>query len=246
MKIVHLSDPHGAKAHSKFETPECDVLICSGDIGGRTNPLELTEFLIWFERQPARCKIFIAGNHDICLDPSRGGVLRQQGKVVEALIVEQQYRDSLEMIENYKVKYLVNKDYVFEGVKFYGSPYSPSFHREHWVFNADRGDEISRVWGKIPSDINVLITHTPPYGILDDLHECARPGEDPHCGCKDLLGVIKKRLLNLKLHCFGHIHDNTGCELVKVSNTRRVLFSNGAIVDNQYKMLVVKPLIINI
>ena len=68
MKIVHISDSHGAKYHTKLEIPECDVLIHSGDIGGRTSPTEVQEFLAWFEKQPAKKRIFVAGNHDICLD----------------------------------------------------------------------------------------------------------------------------------------------------------------------------------
>jgi 3',5'-cyclic AMP phosphodiesterase CpdA len=68
MKIVHISDTHGAKHHSKLDIPECDVLLHTGDIGGRTDLLELQQFLEWFKKQPAKRRIFIAGNHDIILD----------------------------------------------------------------------------------------------------------------------------------------------------------------------------------
>jgi predicted phosphodiesterase len=42
MKLVHISDTHGAKHHTKLIIPECDVLIHSGDLGGRTTLFELT------------------------------------------------------------------------------------------------------------------------------------------------------------------------------------------------------------
>ena len=119
---------------------------------------------------------------------------------------------------NYNITYLHDSAIVYNGIKFYGSPYSPSFHKEHWAFNADRGEEISKIWAKIPSDTNVLITHTPVYGIQDEIEEKYKRylDEDVHVGCEDLLGVIKKRLLELKLHCSGHIHDNYGCVLKRL------------------------------
>lgn len=246
MKICHISDSHGARQHTKFTIPECDVLLHTGDIGGRTSVLELNEFLIWFEQQPAKKKIFIAGNHDICLDKNKAVQYKQEGNVYGWSIQLDNYNEALTLIDKYDVVYLNGTDYVYEGIKFHGSPYSPSFHRQHWAFNADRGAEIMKQWGKIPSDVDVLLTHTPPYNMLDNLREYAEPGEDIHVGCQDLMGVIKKRLLKLKLHCFGHIHDNYGIVYEPISNKRRVLFSNGAMLTNQYDILINKPLIITI
>lgn len=244
LRICHISDSHAAKFHTKLIIPECDVLIHSGDIGGRTSLVELTEFLIWFEKQPAKVKIFIGGNHDICLDKEypndKDSVLRE--------VLREQNRKAKEIIESYNVKYLENTDYVFEGVKFYGSPITPSFHKSNWAFNADRGEEIKKYWSRIPSDVDVLITHGPPYGILDTIPEKFKQtiDEDIHRGCHDLLAVIKKRLFSLKLHCFGHLHNHYGVVSEPVSKSREILFSNGSILNEGYKQIVIKPLIINL
>jgi Icc-related predicted phosphoesterase len=248
MKIVHISDTHGPKWHTRVTIPECDVLIHSGDIGGRTDIMELTEFLIWFEAQPAKKKIWVAGNHDLVLDANWA---RTRGDTVMQMLATQHHRDAIKLIDNYDVKYLMNKEYVYEGVKFWGSPYSPSFHREHWSFNADKGEEIKKIWAKIPTDVNVLITHTPAYGFLDMIpeHYLKYDGNqdgDRHRGCKDLLDVIVKRLFDLKLHCFGHIHDNCGVVLERVSMNRRVRFSNGAVMNDGGDLLVPNPLVITI
>jgi Icc-related predicted phosphoesterase len=135
-----------------------------------------------------------------------------------------------------------------EGIKFYGSPITPSFHRQNWAFNADRGEEIKKYWARIPSDVNVLITHGPPYGIMDTipLKYKQTPDEDIHRGCQDLLNVIKKRLINLELHCFGHLHNHYGVIKHPVSNSREILFSNGSILNEDYTQIVIKPLIINL
>lgn len=242
LKIVHISDTHGAKYHSKLVIPECDVLIHTGDIGGRTNTTELAEFLIWFEQQPARKKIWCAGNHDIILDKDH---IRAMDNPILRLLMEQQHRDALEMMNAYDIKYLNGKDYIFEGVKFFGSPFSPSFHRQYWAFNADRGAEIRKEWSKIPNDVNVLMTHSPVKNILDECDNNTGPGRE-NVGCEDLLAIIKKRLHKLQLHCSGHIHDQYGVVLKPVSNTRRVLFSNGAVVTNEGIQNVIHPLIITI
>ena len=249
MKIVHISDTHGPKAHTKLNIPDCDVLIHSGDIGGRTTLFELVEFLTWFEKQPARKKILVAGNHDLILD--RKWVHRQKeldwGELQSELAIKE-HKEALEVLLKFDIVYLNNRDYVFEGVKFYGSPISPSFHRKYWAFNADPGKEILAEWAKIPSDVQVLITHGPVYNILDyveDRHPEFK-GEDLHVGDKDLFEVIKKRLMKLKLHCCGHIHENYGVVLRPISNKRRVLFSNGAILTHQGAQLITNPLIIEI
>lgn len=243
MRLIHISDTHGY--HEYLKISECDVLIHSGDIGGKTTPAELMAFLVWFEKQPAHKKIFIAGNHDLCLD--KNWVKREKSiDSISGLLAEQKYKDAKSLIESYDVKYLENTDYVFEGIKFYGSPYSPSFHRYKWVFNADRGEEIKKIWARIPSDTNVLITHTPVYNILDDVKEYATDGEDAHRGCKDLFDVMHKRLFNLKLHCSGHLHDEYGVVLKSVSGKRRILFSNGAILTNKGELIVKIPLTINL
>jgi hypothetical protein len=197
------------------------------------------------EKQPARCKIFVAGNHDVVLDKKYA--YSQQGSI-ELMLAKQYYYDAKILLDNFtSIKYLENKDYIFEGVKFYGSPYSPTFGN-NWAFNADRGEQIKKVWSQIPSDVNVLITHSPVYGILDRVPDRMQrfPDEDINVGCKDLLEVIKKRLHSLKIHCCGHIHDRYGALLLPVSNTRHVLFSNGAIVDNEHNQLITKPIILKL
>ena len=141
------------------------------------------------------------------------------------------------IIDTYKEKnifYLQDSNFEFEGVNFYGSPYSPSFFKEHWVFNADRGEEIRQIWGKIPINTDILITHTPPFNILDYVPN-KNENENENVGCKDLSEIIKSKLKNLKLHCFGHIHGNYG-----VIHKNGILYSNGAILDNNYKIEVNK------
>ena len=61
----------------------------------------------------------------------------------------------------------------------------------------------NRFYEKIPGGTDVLITHCPPYGILDfDL--------DRNWGSEELLAAVTK--LSPHAHLFGHIHKSHGIE----------------------------------
>ncbi len=245
MKIVHISDTHGK--HNNVVIPICDLLIHTGDVGNRTTNLELADFLYWFYNQPSKYKIFCAGNHDICLDES---YLKKE-KVLNNPFLKissyEQYQEAEQLIKTYcqDIIYLENSGCIIEGLKIWGSPYSPSFHKEHWVFNADKGKEINSIWKKIPKDTNILLTHTPPYDILDSFYQNNNQ-ETIKLGCKDLYKTIEKSLLHLKLHCFGHIHENTSIIAYNFKGDRSCLFSNGAVLNNQYIVNSSRPSVIDL
>lgn len=143
-------------------------------------------------------KIYIPGNHDIVVDQQKGYA-----------------RQSL--LEESNCLCLINNRMEIDGIKLYGSPFTPLNSR--WAFHYDRkiGEN---VWGSIPEDTDILLTHTPPRGILDDVH-------GRKLGCVDLLNKVES--LNLKLHLFGHIHESHGYAVR--GNTH---FYNCAIMDGTY------------
>ena len=63
-RIVCISDTHG---HHSFPVPggESDILVHAGDFSMLGELQEVEEFLAWFQQQPHRLKIVIAGNHDV-------------------------------------------------------------------------------------------------------------------------------------------------------------------------------------
>lgn len=178
MKIVTISDTHTMER--SLVVPDGDVLIHAGDITGRGSIHDLEEFLDWFGGMPHKHKIVIAGNHDWCYE----NFLRE-----EAINKTNQV-----------ATYLEDSSITIDGVKFYGSPWQPEFC--NWAFNVPRGKQLAEIWAKIENDTNVLITHGPPYKILD---LCS----GGHVGCEDLLAAAQK-LPNLKYHIFGHIHEGYG------------------------------------
>ena len=79
------------------------------------------------------------------------------------------------------------------------------------------------LYAAIPEDTDVLVTHTPPYGILD------RDGSILY-GSRELLGRV--RFVRPRMHLFGHIHKSHGTTSDGVT-----VFSNAAIMDEGYDHL---------
>lgn len=102
------------------------------------------------------------------------------------------------------IHYLEHDYLHLDGKLFFGSPYTPTFN--DWHFNVSR-TKLGRYWEDIHDEIDVLITHGPPKTILDLAYDKYRCLE--YCGD----GALLKRVLQKKpkIHCFGHIHNNSDC-----------------------------------
>ena len=102
MKILHLSDTHGLH-HQVIGLPEADVIVHSGDISNNGTEEEVLDFLNWFIELNYPHKIFVTGNHDLCLWDAEG---------IEDL--------------PYNVHFLQDKGVEIDGVKFFGIAYNHS------------------------------------------------------------------------------------------------------------------------
>lgn len=212
MKILYISDTHTLeRGIFKSWLPPADTIVHSGDfMNSGYIKRDIIAFLDWFSSLTQyKNKIFIAGNHD---------------KYVQ--MFPEEFADILKLYP--EVTYLENSEVIIDGIKFWGSPWTPYFH--NWAFNAmikiedatTRNPWIKNFWDLIPADVDVLITHGPPYGILD-LSEYG----GINCGCPELLKVINK--YKPKVHVFGHIHEGYGEE--KVGETT---FINASVVNLRY------------
>lgn len=201
MKAVFLSDTHNL--HDRIEVPEGDLLVHAGDATMRGRLEEVLAFDAWLETLPHRHKVVVAGNHDFLFE-------RRPGEARQAL------RNAV---------YLQDSGVEIEGVAIWGSPWQPWFH--DWAFNLPRGGSLREVWSLIPEGTDLLVTHGPPYGILDEVvptpHAPAPP--DPHVGCEELLAAVRR--IRPRVHLFGHIHEAYGMEVhdgvtfVNASNCNR-------------------------
>ena len=199
MKFVVISDTHAK--HRLVRLPPGDVLIHAGDVSYRGEKYEIEDFLLWFSQQKYKYKIFIAGNHDFFFEKTKP-------KQIESLIPPD-------------IIYLNDSGIEIDDCHIWGSPITPEFF--NWAFNRKRGEPIRKHWDLIPENTDILITHGPPYRILDlTIHE-------QHVGCKDLLQKVKQ--IRPKYHIFGHIHESYGS--LNLSGTR---FINASAVNEQYDL----------
>jgi Icc-related predicted phosphoesterase len=200
MTITAISDTHGLHRRIK-NIPFADMLIHCGDVSKFGEEHQVLDFLNWFSNQPHPYKIFIAGNHDFFFE-------QENEKYIQKHIPS-------------NVIYLNDSGCEIEGIKIYGSPITPEFY--DWAFNRKRGKEIKKHWDKIPSDTNILITHGPPFGILD-------ANKNQHkTGCEDLLHAVEK--IKPKYHIFGHIHEAYG--MLQTMNTTYI---NACTLDEHYRI----------
>lgn len=243
MKITFLSDTHSL--HNEVTIEPCDIFCYTGDATNRGSREDWVSFFEWLRKVPAKHIVWIGGNHDLSLDKL---LMYSSVDAVQDLLNRQLCADIQRLIKNLPahIHYLQDSAITIEGINFYGSPISPSFG-QGWAFNANRGDIIAKVWQKIPKNTHILLTHTPPYNVLDYVDERLRryPDEDLRTGCKELWNCIKNRLIELQVNAFGHIHANYGMMLKAVSNTRYCVFINGAMINNRGKFLVKHPITIN-
>ena len=119
--------------------------------------------------------------------------------------------------------YLCYSGVEIESVKFWGIPL--------FVSDTIKKGRITRLMTQIPEDINVLISHSPPYGILDF-------DDNINYGCLDLLRAVER--IKPRCHLFGHIHAANGIK--KINQTT---FVNSAIMNGEYEF-VNKPTLLEI
>lgn len=200
MRAVCLSDTH--MQHGLVSVPDGDMVLHTGDATWTGSFGEVGKFLEWFAGLPHKHKILVAGNHDRLF----------QDYPLHA--------DALLETVGKGIHYLQDNAVVVEGFVVYGSPWQPEFGS--WAFNLPRGHELRAKWGMISPDVDILLTHGPPHGILD----ITTRGEA--VGCADLLYRLGS--ISPKLHVFGHIHPAYG-ETIQAGTH----FVNASICNEDYK-----------
>lgn len=200
MKFIFISDTHNQ--HRDLMLPAGDVLIHAGDVSGLGTEKEVLDFIHWFQSLNYKYKIFIAGNHDHYFE-------KTSITEIDSLIPKE-------------IIYLNDSGTEINGLKIWGSPVQPWFF--DWAFNRQRGEAIKKHWDLIPEDTDVLITHGPPYGVLDETFK------GQLVGCEDLLEKIQQT--KIKYHIFGHIHEAYG-----MLEKNGVTYINASVLNFKYKLM---------
>lgn len=132
MRIVLISDTH--ELHDQVQVPDGDLLIHAGDFTMHGEFDQIVRFNKWMGSLPHKHKIVIAGNHDRTLE--------LQPALAEPLLTN--------------VTYLRDRMVEVEGIKIYGSPWTPFFHSDYWRFHTKTDEERRRLWSMIPEGVDIL------------------------------------------------------------------------------------------
>lgn len=180
MIIDCISDLHGYYPDLKGG----DLLIVAGDLTAQDTNAQLFAFYMWICDQKYNKKIVIAGNHD--------NLLQSNGRIVN----------------HGDFEYLCDSGTEFEGLKIWGSPWTKTFKGMNpccKAFTCDTEEQLAERWALIPEDTNILICHSPMYGLNDG------PDCETRLGSTSLLRRhVTHHLNTLKLFVCGHIHEGYG------------------------------------
>jgi Icc-related predicted phosphoesterase len=188
MIIDCISDLHGF--YPKLEGG--DLLIVAGDLTASDTEYQHNEFSDWLEKQDYPKKIVISGNHD--------GLLQGVGKEW----AKKMFPDAT---------YLEDSGLSWCGLKIWGSPWTKTFegiNPKCKAFTVDTEEELAEKWKLIPEDIDILITHSPPYGVRDRAKR--KNGYGFECVGSKTLQMAALNFHSLKLWVMGHIHEDYGEE----------------------------------
>lgn len=225
MHIVAISDQHGTLP----DIEPCDVLLVAGDqcvdfgspwIRQSGTAAEIHDlvakpqvewffsvWLPWRHRQPAKHCVLTWGNHDYC-----GQIINRHESNVQLDATTHAIVDDLIRIN---------------GVSIWCTPWSSQFR--DWAFMASENELTVRYRG-IPADVDILMSHQPPFGLVDT------NDQREHLGSQALLDTLAVK--QPKTLVCGHIHGGHGHMRFK-SSMQTPGFSievwNVALLNEQYQ-----------
>ena len=193
IRIVCISDTH--ELHRELDIPSGDILIHAGDFTFFSKrPSMVADFDSWLGELPHPTKVVVPGNHEFLIEAGTVPPLRN-------------------------ATLLINRGVKCHGLKIWGSPVTVL---SGGAFGRSDPEDRRRIYAEIPLDTDILVTHGPPYGILD------RGGSDakPH-GCQVLLEAVQR--INPRLHVFGHAHGGYGSVIIG-----RTQFANASVMTEDF------------
>jgi Icc-related predicted phosphoesterase len=215
MKIVCISDTHSQNLLTKWDWPEGDVLVHAGDLTSKGHHEHIKKIGREMLQLPYRWRLVVAGNHDRAFwEASSKHYTSQAWSMLPGITV------------------LEDEAITIRGVKFYGTSYF-TFQRESELPKWEAMN-YNLLWSGIPDDADIVITHIPPFGILDRCEDGSELGSETLR--QEIIGRVKPIA-----HIFGHAHKDHG--IVEYSGIK---FVNASLVDNERNHPAYEPIVIEV
>ena len=209
VKICCLSDTH--ELHEQLTMPKnIDILLYGGDFTNwiTSNETTVNKFLEWLKGIDAKYKILVCGNHELYFSS-----------------LNKSKKDSLiEELKKGNIFYLENSFAEFKNLNLnvFGFPHILKrniFYRANaFEISGQKMNEICNQ--NFDKKMDILVTHVPPYHILDKTYKKKNLGS---------LSLLEDLILRVKpkIHIFGHNHDIEGYQIYKYED-EEFLFINAS------------------
>lgn len=210
VKICCISDTH--QNHNFIKIPDnIDILIHAGDFcdGDLNKKKHVNNFLNWYIDIKAKYKYLICGNHDLYLEH----------------MDKKTKNDFIEDMKKNNILYLENNFGVYPdlNLNIYGFPQilkrNMPYESIAFEVDAQKLNEICNT--TFNKKIDILITHGPPYDILDKTKRNIKIGS---------LTLLEDLILREQpsIHVFGHNHDEYGYKIYEFKG-KEILFINSSV-----------------
>lgn len=215
MKVLATSDLHGNLNDLSFEG--IDLVLFAGDFMeqkgfGKWRMQDQKKWLYdklfpLVEKYPKTHFIATPGNHDLCLD-SR---------------LTSKFRDAnwnIQWPSNFYL--LIDEAIELGGLKIYGTPWVPVISL-CWAYEAEH-DMLVRKFSKIPANLDILLTHTPPHIPESNIDRSMDFGGYEAFGSNELAqAIFEKHPRNVFCgHIHSGLHGGVSFERSMVYNVSRV------------------------
>lgn len=236
-RFLIVSDTHGMKFSPETKPfQQADVAIHCGDLTVESKLAEYQSAIRLLKDLNAPLKLVIAGNHDFTLDTpvyrqkvaeassyvDPAGIHREYGDYEEArALFTKAKEDGIFLLDEGTHHFVLDNG---ASLSVYASPYTPSLGDLAFQYKRAQGHDFSI------DSADLVITHSPPRGVLDSTVSGQR------AGCPRLFGAVARA--RPRLHCFGHIHEGWGAKVVTWKKTPSEEPSHFTDIDHDRSVLV--------
>ncbi len=225
MKIILISDTHGiCNIKELLGNETADLLIHAGDLNANRprDPWGMEKTIKQavddiYSLPGIRNKLIVAGNHETILDPKHWSYV--ESNEISRVIIEPTIKE-------------------VEGIKILVTPTAPEFF--NWGFSEDHYGEQLIELSKTVESVDIIVSHSPPYGYGDRVNGENGELSEEHVGSLIINDLIKK--LKPKFVVCGHIHEDRG-EFLHENGLTKII--NASMVDESYSKIH-DPIIIEI
>lgn len=228
LKVYAISDMHGRL--DGLNPAGADIVVIAGDFSmmygwrfdqilAQTRWVE-ERFIAWCKQYPKVEFCVIPGNHDL-------------------FAARQECLTEIKWPKN--VHFLIDEAVEVKGLKIGGTPWVPRIN-VRWAFECMTSEELTHHLQWIPDDLDVLITHSPPF-IKGSSIDVSLQTNSPHFGSREMTAAIR-RAKPRYVFC-GHIHSGDHRPLAYHVGRRQITICNVSRVDETYT-IAYDPTIISI